>query len=160
MKNINYKIVTLILSGILIVTYAWHWEDVFNHKNKEGMSDMKMSGINMGNKKSSHMMQMPDGSMMEMSNDSTKMGTRMNMSEGMGDMTMNEMVSMMQGKTGKALEKEFLTGMIPHHKGAVEMAKLLLQDKTVNPEIRAFAENIIKAQDSEILVMNKWLKNY
>lgn len=153
--KINYKIVTLILAGLLIVTYAWHWEGIFTHKAD---TDMNMSGMkmDMGNKKASHMMQMPDGSMMEMSNDSMQMGTDMNM----GDMTMNDMVKMMQGKTGKALEKEFITGMIPHHQGAVDMAKLLLQDKTINPDIRAFAENIIKAQDSEILMMNKWLKNY
>ena len=158
MKNINYKIVTLVLSGILIVTYTWHWEDIFNHDNN--MSGMKMD---MSNKKTGHMMKMQDGSMMEMTNDTMQMGhgnIKVESGMEMGSMSMDNMIGMMQGKTGKALEKEFLTGMIPHHKGAVEMAKLLLQDKTVNPEIRAFAENIIKAQDSEILFMNKWLKNY
>ncbi len=78
----------------------------------------------------------------------------------MGDMTMNDMVKMMQGKTGKDIEKEFLTGMIPHHKGAVDMANLLLKDKTISPEIKNFAENIIKTQEGEINMMNLWLEKY
>ncbi len=78
-----------------------------------------------------------------------------------GSMMMNnggDMVGMMKGKTGKDLEKEFLLGMIPHHQGAVDMAKLLLQDKTVSVEIQKFANDIIKAQESEIKMMNDWLK--
>ncbi len=42
MKNINYKYVSLMLAFVLIVTYSWHWNDIFFHKNNE----MKMS---MGN---------------------------------------------------------------------------------------------------------------
>jgi uncharacterized protein (DUF305 family) len=89
--------------------------------------------------------------------------SNMNMSHGensmnMNDMTMNDMVSMMRGKSGEELEKEFLLGMIPHHEGAVEMAKILLQDKTISPEIKSFAENIIKAQDTEIKMMQGWLE--
>jgi uncharacterized protein (DUF305 family) len=40
------------------------------------------------------------------------------------------------------------------------MAKLLLQDKTIKPELRTFAENIISAQESEITQMNEWLQSY
>jgi uncharacterized protein (DUF305 family) len=77
----------------------------------------------------------------------------------MGDMTMNDMVSMLQGKTGRDLEREFLVGMIPHHQGAVDMARVILADTTTRPEIRAFAESIIKAQEAEIAQMNKWLSS-
>ena len=50
--------------------------------------------------------------------------------------------------------------MIPHHQGAVDMAKLLLEDKTVSPQLQKFAQDIITAQESEIKMMNEWLKNY
>jgi uncharacterized protein (DUF305 family) len=76
----------------------------------------------------------------------------------MMDMTMSDMVKMMDGKSGQDLEREFLTGMIPHHQGAVDMAKVLLKDKTISQEIKTFAENIIKAQETEIQMMSKWLK--
>lgn len=144
--KINYKIVTIVLAGMLIITYAWHWENIFFHDK----SEMKMDNM-MGNMNSMH--QMPNGQMM--SNGSMDMGN-MNME----DMTMNDMVKMMEGKTGKALEKEFLAGMIPHHLGAVEMSKKLLEDKTISPEIKKFAEDIIKAQEGEIKMMNEWLKKY
>ena len=154
MKDINYKYTTYGLLFLLIVTYAWHWDAILKHTSSS--DNMNMTGMNMGNK-NTHMMKMPDGSMMEMSNDGSMMN---NSSMNMGSMTMDEMVGMMKGKTGKELEKEFLTGMVPHHQGAVEMAKLLLQDKTVSPQVAKFAQEIIKAQESEINMMNTWLKNY
>ena len=54
---------------------------------------------------------------------------------------------------------DFVKGMIPHHQGAVDMAKVVLQFGK-DPEIKKFAENIIKAQASEIEFMNKWLANH
>ncbi len=80
--------------------------------------------------------------------------------EDMMDMTMSEMVGMLDGKTGKTLEKEFITGMIPHHQGAVDMAKKLLEDPTISAEIKTFAEDIIRAQEREISMMKGWLTNY
>ncbi len=114
-------------------------------------------GNPMGNNKMmGNMHQMPDGSMM--SNNGMKMESMDSMN--MMDMTMTDMVKMMDGKTGKALEKEFITGMIPHHQGAVDMANKLLLDKTISPEIKKFAEQIISAQESEIKMMSEWLKRY
>ncbi len=46
--------------------------------------------------------------------------------------------------------------MIPHHQGAIDMAKVVLQYGK-NPEIRTLAEAIVKDQEGEIAFMNEWL---
>jgi uncharacterized protein (DUF305 family) len=95
---------------------------------------------------------------MHMMSDGTMMG---NQSKDMSmDSMMMDMVANMKGKSGKELEKVFLTDMIPHHQGAVDMAKLLLEDKSVRPELVQFANAIIAAQESEISQMREWLKSY
>jgi uncharacterized protein (DUF305 family) len=52
---------------------------------------------------------------------------------------------------------DFAKGMIPHHQGAVEMAKIELEFGK-DPELRKLAEDIIKAQETEIAFMNAWLE--
>ena len=52
-------------------------------------------------------------------------------------------------------DREFLAQMTLHHEGAVEMARLAV-DKSVDPEIKAFAQKIIDAQSSEISQMKAW----
>jgi uncharacterized protein (DUF305 family) len=57
--------------------------------------------------------------------------------------------------TGNA-DVDFVKGMIPHHKGAVEMAKIVLQYGK-DPALKKLAADIIKAQDEEIAFMTAWL---
>ncbi|MBB4184106.1 CopM family metallochaperone [Sinorhizobium terangae] len=57
--------------------------------------------------------------------------------------------------TGKT-DLDFVRGMIAHHQGAIDMAKIELEHGK-DEEIRKLAENIIKAQEAEIKVMKEWL---
>lgn len=54
-------------------------------------------------------------------------------------------------------DRAFALGMIPHHQGAIEMAKVQLQYGK-NTEMRQLAQAILNNQQPEINLMQNWLK--
>ena len=65
------------------------------------------------------------------------------------------MKGMMMTMTGKP-DLDFVQGMMPHHQGAIDMAKVVLQFGK-DPEINKLAEGVVKAQEGEIAFMKDWL---
>ncbi len=52
---------------------------------------------------------------------------------------------------------DFVKGMIPHHQGAIDMAKIA-QQFVKDPALLNLSKEIVRAQESEITFMNDWLK--
>ena len=76
-----------------------------------------------------------------------KTASKMAMDKMMGDM--------MTSTTGKA-DIDFAKGMIPHHQGAVAMAKVDLKFGT-DDDVKKLATDVVSAQESEIALMQQWL---
>ncbi len=78
------------------------------------------------------------------------------MHQGMSmDQMMDAMSASLAGKTGDAFDKAFLEEMIPHHQGAIVMARLVLATSK-RPELITLANEIIAAQQKEIDMMQQW----
>ncbi len=73
---------------------------------------------------------------------------------GMGS-SMTDMMGSMTGKQDTAFDQAFLSAMIVHHEGAIDMAKEALKS-TSRPEISQLARDIISAQTKEIDIMSTW----
>ncbi len=81
----------------------------------------------------------------------------------MGDMKMGNMgdsgAKALAVLSGKNYDTAWLSQMIEHHRGAVEMSQMCVKN-CVDKDIKAAAQKIINAQDKEILQMKTWLKNW
>lgn len=73
------------------------------------------------------------------------------MSVGMRGMDMKKLGSL----RGNEFDVEFIRQMIPHHEGAVEMAKHI-RSHDAHAELKQLGDDIIKAQDAEIKQMREW----
>lgn len=56
---------------------------------------------------------------------------------------------------GDKFDKAFLTEMISHHQGAIDMAKLI-EANAKHDELKALGQDIISAQTKEIDMMRAW----
>jgi uncharacterized protein (DUF305 family) len=63
--------------------------------------------------------------------------------------------SMMSGD----IDQHFITQMIPHHDGAIAMAKLALE-RSSNEDVLTLAKNIIEAQERENTDMRSWYQTW
>lgn len=63
------------------------------------------------------------------------------------------------GKTGDALDKQFLTDMLGHHQGALDMAQYSAKNAK-HQEIKTLSANIIKTQTGEITLMKSLQTKY
>src|ERR687885_121083 len=69
---------------------------------------------------------------------------------------------MMKGNLGAAdaeFDLRFLNAMIPHHQGALVMAKDVL-NKSKRPEMKQLAQDILTSQQQEIDQMKQWRKDW
>lgn len=57
------------------------------------------------------------------------------------------------------IDQHFIVQMIPHHEGAIAMAKVALE-KSDRPEIISLANGIIEAQEKEITDMRSWYQSW
>lgn len=104
-----------------------------------GYERVKSDNIPMG------MHRMPDGTLMDNTLDDDN-----GMMSGM-----NHMMDMVVRS-----EREFIEGMIPHHKEAVDTAKEVIARGGSTPEIKQLAENIVVAQEKEIDEMKQWYQDW
>lgn len=90
-------------------------------------------------------------------------GMMKHMEDGMEDgvdgmsMDMWEMQEMLEGKTGDDFDKAFIEMMIPHHQGALDMARLA-ETSAKHQEIKDLAKAIIAGQTAEIGKMQQWME--
>jgi uncharacterized protein (DUF305 family) len=68
--------------------------------------------------------------------------------------------AMMRGtKSGVEADKEYIAGMLGHHSGIIDIAKMVLVDSKFQfkPEILTLSKQIIKDQKADNIVLNRWL---
>lgn len=144
MKNTTLciSVIASISLGLLLGYSVWGKK----HSNENNNENKTISSSMMGH-------QMPNGEIMNGMNMST-LSPRADMENMMQEMTKD-----LNEKTGNDFDKAFLSEMIVHHQGAVEMAKQVLVISK-RPELRQLANDIISAQNKEIGMMSGWQSSW
>ena len=65
----------------------------------------------------------------------------------------------MSGSSNVPFDQQFIDMMVPHHQGAVEMAKIA-QQRGEHAEVKKMAQDVIGSQSSEIEKMTSWRKQW
>jgi uncharacterized protein (DUF305 family) len=75
----------------------------------------------------------------------------------MGGMLTEEEFSKLENSSGVAFDTLFLEGMIAHHEGALDMARMITD--TTTSEVNNFGLNVVEVQSAEIREMKELLEN-
>ena len=78
---------------------------------------------------------------------------------GMDEQMMGMDMDMSMLETAKPFDRQFIDMMIPHHQGAIRMARIELADGS-DEETKNLADNVIAAQSHEIEQMNRWREEW
>ena len=125
MKNTIIASVTALVIGFFLGHVVITKSPVTNHERTNMSGSMQHT--------------MPDGTVMGGSNMASMMGS---------------MMAGLNGKTGDDFDKAFLSEMVMHHEGAVDMAEAALKSAK-HQEIKNLANAIISAQNKEITDMKQ-----
>lgn len=71
------------------------------------------------------------------------------------NMSMSQMTDDLRDKTGDAFDQAFISSMIEHHQGAIDMAKFAGKNAG-HEEIKKLSSDIMTAQSKEIDMMKSW----
>lgn len=78
------------------------------------------------------------------------------MGDGMAGMLSDSEISTLKGSTGKVFDRLFLTRMIAHHEGAINMVMMI--ENSFNSDVNKLGQEIVNSQTAEIELMKKILK--
>ncbi len=144
---------TILTLSLLAMPLTARAEDPHAQHDMKGMGEMKcMQGMKCMNEAKD----MKDMKGMDGMHDMKAMGADASeSSKAFAEVNMKMHKDMTMEFTGNP-DVDFAKGMIPHHQGAIDMAKVVLKYGK-DPEMKKLAEEIIKAQDTEIAFMKGWL---
>ncbi len=115
-------------------------------------------GIGLATYAASNAVNTGNAAMMQMMGIRGQMNQEQNTMMGMNS-SMDDMMSSMTDKSGDEFDKAFMSAMIVHHQGAIDMAKQA-EMKAKHAEIKTMATAIIEAQSREINQMNAWAETW
>jgi uncharacterized protein (DUF305 family) len=78
---------------------------------------------------------------------------------GMGNMRMDRSMAALNSASGKTFDIYWMSQMIEHHKGAVDMARAALKDGK-DARVKKAAQSIVSTQGTEIRQLETWLQRW